>query len=155
MLTSLSVYTDLTAFITNAKPLAQAIVDFSNIVTGSEDSTGVNLNAITTAEQASTLISAMMKSAGVYADITEFINNAEKLATAIVQFSSTVSGGVINIEAITAATDAGHKIVGVINSSAVYTDTSSFIENAGSVAKSIADFSQNVSDGIDVSALAC
>lgn len=153
MLTSLSVYTDLTAFINNAKPLAQAIADFSNIVTGSEDSTGVNLNAITTADQASTLISDMMESAGVYADITEFINNAEKLATAIVKFSSTVSGEVIDIAAITNATDAGHKIVGVINSSAVYTDISSFIENAGSVAKSITDFSKNVSGGIDVSAI--
>lgn len=153
MLASLSVYTDLTAFINNAKPLAQAIADFSNIVTGSEDSTGVNLNAITTADQASTLISDMMESAGVYADITEFINNAEKLATAIVKFSSTVSGEVIDIAAITNATDAGHKIVGVINSSAVYTDTSSFIENAGSVAKSIVDFSKNVSGGIDVSAI--
>ena len=153
MLTSLSVYTDLTAFINNAKPLAQAIADFSNIVTGSEDSTGVNLNAITTADQASTLISDMMESAGVYADITEFINNAEKLATAIVKFSSIVSGEVIDIAAITNATDAGHKIVGVINSSAVYTDISSFIENAGSVAKSITDFSKNVSGGIDVSAI--
>ena len=153
MLASLSVYTDLTAFINNAKPLAQAIADFSNIVTGSEDSTGVNLNAIMTADQASTLISDMMESAGVYADITEFINNAEKLATAIVKFSSTVSGEVIDIAAITNATDAGHKIVGVINSSAVYTDTSSFIENAGSVAKSIVDFSKNVSGGIDVSAI--
>ena len=153
MLTSLSVYTDLTAFINNAKPLAQAIADFSNIVTGSEDSTGVNLNAIMTADQASTLISDMMESAGVYADITEFINNAEKLATAIVKFSSTVSSEVIDIAAITNATDAGHKIVGVINSSAVYTDTSSFIENAGSVAKSIVDFSKNVSGGIDVSAI--
>ena len=153
MLASLSVYTDLTAFINNAKPLAQAIADFSNIVTGSEDSTGVNLNAITTADQASTLISDMMESAGVYADITEFINNAEKLATAIVKFSSTVSGEVIDIAAITNATDAGHKIVGVINSSAVYTDISSFIENAGSVAKSITDFSKNVSGGIDVSAI--
>ena len=153
MLTSLSVYTDLTAFINNAKPLAQAIADFSDIVTGSEDSTGVNLNAITTADQASTLISDMMESAGVYADITEFINNAEKLATAIVQFSSTVSGEAIDIAAITNATDAGQKIVGVINSSAVYTDTSSFIENAGSVAKSITDFSKNVSGGIDVSAI--
>ena len=153
MLTSLSVYTDLTAFITNAKPLAQAIADFSSIVAGSEDSTGVNLNAITTADQANTLISDMMESAGVYADITEFINNAEKLATAIVKFSSTVSGEVIDIAAITNATDAGQKIVGVINSSAVYTDTSSFIENAGSVAKSIVDFSKNVSGGIDVSAI--
>ena len=153
MLASLSVYTDLTAFINNAKPLAQAIANFSNIVTGSEDSTGVNLNAIMTADQASTLISDMMESAGVYADITEFINNAEKLATAIVKFSSTVSGEVIDIAAITNATDAGHKIVGVINSSAVYTDTSSFIENAGSVAKSIVDFSKNVSGGIDVSAI--
>ena len=153
MLASLSVYTDLTAFINNAKPLAQAIADFSNIVIGSEDSTGVNLNAIMTADQASTLISDMMESAGVYADITEFINNAEKLATAIVKFSSTVSGEVIDIAAITNATDAGHKIVGVINSSAVYTDTSSFIENAGSVAKSIVDFSKNVSGGIDVSAI--
>ena len=153
MLASLSVYTDLTAFINNAKPLAQAIADFSNIVTGSEDSTGVNLNAITTADQASTLISDMMESAGVYADITEFINNAEKLATAIVKFSSTVSGEVIDIAAITNATDAGQKIVGVINSSAVYADTSSFIENAGSVAKSIVDFSKNVSGGIDVSAI--
>ena len=153
MLMSLGVYTDLTSFITNAKPLAQAIADFSNIVTGSEDSTGVNLNAITTADQASTLISDMMESAGVYADITEFINNAEKLATAIVKFSSTVSGEIIDIAAITNATDAGHKIVGVINSSAVYTDISSFIENAGSVAKSITDFSKNVSGGIDVSAI--
>ena len=153
MLASLSVYTDLTAFINNAKPLAQAIADFSNIVTGSEDSTGVNLNAIMTADQASTLISDMMESAGVYADITEFINNAEKLATAIVKFSSTVSGEAIDIAAITNATDAGQKIVGVINSSAVYTDTSSFIENAGSVAKSITDFSKNVSGGIDVSAI--
>lgn len=153
MLTSLSVYTDLTAFINNAKPLAQAIADFSSIVAGSEDSTGVNLNAITTADQASTLISDMMESAGVYADITEFINNAEKLATAIVKFSSTVSGEVIDIAAITNATDAGHKIVGVINSSAVYTDTSSFVENAGSVARSITDFSKNVSGGIDISAI--
>ena len=153
MLTSLSVYTDLTAFINNAKPLAQAIADFSDIVTGSEDSTGVNLNAITTADQASTLISDMMESAGVYSDITDFINNAEKLATAIVKFSSTISGEVIDIAAITNATDAGHKIVGVINSSAVYTDISSFIENAGSVAKSITDFSKNVSGGIDVSAI--
>lgn len=153
MLASLSVYTDLTAFINNAKPLAQAIADFSNIVTGSEDSTGVNLNTIMTADQASTLISDMMESAGVYADITEFINNAEKLATAIVKFSSTVSGEAIDIAAITNATDAGQKIVGVINSSAVYTDTSSFIENAGSVAKSITDFSKNVSGGIDVSAI--
>ena len=153
MLTSLGVYTDLTSFITNAKPLAQAIADFSSIVAGSEDSTGVNLNAITTAVQAGTQIGSMMTSVGVYADITEFINNAEKLATAIVQFSSTVSGEEIDIAAITNATDAGHKIVGVINSSAVYTDTSSFIENAGSVAKSIADFSKNVSGGIDVSAI--
>ena len=153
MLTSLSVYTDLTAFINNAKPLAQAIADFSDIVTGSEDSTGVNLNAITTADQASTLISDMMESAGVYSDITDFINNAEKLATAIVKFSSTVSGEEIDIAAITNATDAGHKIVEVINSSAVYTDISSFIENAGSVAKSITDFSKNVSGGIDVSAI--
>ena len=153
MLTSLGVYTDLTSFITNAKPLAQAIADFSSIVAGSEDSTGVNLNAITTAVQAGTQIGSMMTSVGVYADITEFINNAEKLATAIVQFSSTVSGEEIDIAAITNATDAGHKIVGVINSSAVYTDTSSFIENAGSVAKSITDFSKNVSGGIDVSAI--
>ena len=153
MLTSLGVYTDLTSFITNAKPLAQAIADFSSIVAGSEDSTGVNLNAITTAVQAGTQIGSMMTSVGVYADITEFINNAEKLATAIVQFSSTVSGEEIDIAAITNATDAGHKIVGVINSSAVYTDISSFIENAGSVAKSITDFSKNVSGGIDVSAI--
>ena len=153
MLTSLGVYTDLTSFITNAKPLAQAIADFSSIVAGSENSTGVNLNAITTAVQAGTQIGSMMTSVGVYADITEFINNAEKLATAIVQFSSTVSGEVIDIAAITNATDAGHKIVGVINSSAVYTDISSFIENAGSVAKSITDFSKNVSGGIDVSAI--
>ena len=153
MLTSLGIYTDLTSFITNAKPLAQAIADFSSIVAGSEDSTGVNLNAITTAVQAGTQIGSMMTSVGVYADMTEFINNAEKLATAIVQFSSTVSGEAIDIAAITNATDAGQKIVGVINSSAVYTDTSSFIENAGSVAKSITDFSKNVSGGIDVSAI--
>ena len=153
MLMSLGVYTDLTSFIANAKPLAQAIADFSSIVAGSEDSTGVNLNAITTAVQAGTQIGSMMTSVGVYADMTEFINNAEKLATAIVQFSSTVSGEAIDIAAITNATDAGHKIVGVINSSAVYTDISSFIENAGSVAKSITDFSKNVSGGIDVSAI--
>ena len=150
MLMSLGVYTDLTAFITNAQSLAQAIVNFSNTVAGTG---GVNLNAVVSASQAGTEIGTMMISVGGYTDVTEFVNNAAKLAAAIVKFSSDVGGGVIDMTAIANATEAGHKITELIKSSAVYADASSFIDNAGSVAKSIIDFSKTVTDGINYPAI--
>ena len=150
MLMSLGVYTDLTAFITNAQSLAQAIVNFSNTVAGTG---GVDLNAVVSASQAGTEIGTMMTSVGGYTDVTEFINNAANLAAAIVKFSSDVDGGVIDMTAIANATEAGHNITELIKSSAVYTDTSSFIDNAGSVAKSIIDFSKTVTDGINYPAI--
>lgn len=150
MLMSLGVYTDLTAFITNARSLAQAIVNFSNTVAGTG---GVDLNAVVSASQAGTEIGTMMTSVGGYTDVTEFVNNAANLAAAIVKFSSDVDGGVIDMTAIANATEAGHNITELIKSSAVYTDTSSFIDNAGSVAKSIIDFSKTVTDGINYPAI--
>ena len=150
MLMSLGVYTDLTAFITNAQSLAQAIVNFSNTVAGTG---GVDLNAVVSASQAGTEIGTMMTSVGGYTDVTEFVNNAANLAAAIVKFSSDVGGGVIDMTAIANATEAGHNITELIKSSAVYTDTSSFIDNAGSVAKSIIDFSKTVTDGINYPAI--
>lgn len=150
MLMSLGVYTDLTTFITNAKSLAQAIVNFSNTVAGTG---GVDLNAVVSASQAGTEIGTMMTSVSGYTDVTEFVNNAAKLAAAIVKFSSDVGGGVIDMSAIANATEAGHKITELIKSSAVYADASSFVDNAGSVAKSIIDFSKTVTDGINYPAI--
>lgn len=149
MLMSLGVYTDLTTFITNAKSLAQAIVNFSNTVAGTDGTGGVDLNAVVSASQAGTEIGTMMTSVSGYTDVTEFVNNAAKLAAAIVKFSSDVGGGVIDMTAIANATEAGHKITELIKSSAVYADVSSFVDNAGSVAKSIIDFSKTVTDGIN------
>ena len=150
MLTSLGVYADLTSFITNAQSLAQAIINFSNTVAGTG---GVDLNAVVSASQAGTEISTMMTSVSGYTDVTEFVNNAAKLAAAIVKFSSDVGGGVIDMSAIANATEAGHKITELIKSSAVYADASSFVDNAGSVAKSIVGFSESVSSGINESAI--
>ena len=150
MLTSLGVYADLTSFITNAQSLAQAIINFSNTVAGTG---GVDLNAVVSASQAGTEIGTMMSSVSGYTDVTEFVNNATKLAAAIVKFSSDVGGGVINMTAIANATEAGHKITELIKSSAVYADASSFVDNAGSVAKSIIDFSKTVTDGINYPAI--
>lgn len=153
MLMSLGVYTDLTAFITNAQSLAQAIVNFSNTVAGTDGTGGIDLNAVANASQAGTQISTMMASVSVYTDVTEFVNNATKLAAAIVKFSSDVGGGVIDMTAIANATEAGHKITELIKSSAVYADVSSFVDNSGSVAKSIVGFSEAVSSGINESAI--
>ncbi len=153
MLTSLGVYTDLTTFITNAKTLAQAIVNFSNTVAGTDGIGGVDLNAVVSASQAGTEIGTMMTSVSGYIDVTEFVNNAAKLAAAIVKFSSDVGGGVIDMTAIANATEAGHKITELIKSSAVYADASSFVDNAGSVAKSIIGFSKTVTDGINYPAI--
>ena len=153
MLMSLGVYTDLTIFITNAKSLAQAIVNFSNTVAGTDGTGGVDLNAVVSASQAGTEIGTMMTSVSGYTDVTEFVNNAAKLAAAIVKFSSDVGGGVIDMTAIANATEAGHKITELIKSSAVYADASSFVDNAGSVAKSIIDFSKTVTDGINYPAI--
>ena len=153
MLMSLGVYTDLTAFITNAQSLAQAIVNFSNTVAGTDGTGGIDLNAVANASQAGTQIGTMMASVSVYTDVTEFVNNAAKLAAAIVKFSSDVGGGVIDMTAIANATEAGHKITELIKSSAVYADASSFVDNAGSVAKSIIDFSKTVTDGINYPAI--
>ena len=150
MLTSLGVYADLTSFITNAQSLAQAIINFSNTVAGTG---GVDLNAVVSASQAGTEIGTMMTSVSGYTDVTEFVNNAAKLAAAIVKFSSDVGGGVIDMTAIANATEAGHKITELIKSSAVYADASSFVDNAGSVAKSIIDFSKTVTDGINYPAI--
>ena len=150
MLTSLGVYVDLTSFITNAQSLAQAIINFSNTVAGTG---GVDLNAVVSASQAGTEIGTMMTSVSGYTDVTEFVNNAAKLAAAIVKFSSDVGGGVIDMTAIANATEAGHKITELIKSSAVYADASSFVDNAGSVAKSIIDFSKTVTDGINYPAI--
>ena len=150
MLTSLGVYADLTSFIANAQSLAQAIINFSNTVAGTG---GVDLNAVVSASQAGTEISTMMTSVSGYTDVTEFVNNAAKLAAAIVKFSSDVGGGVIDMSAIANATEAGHKITELIKSSAVYADASSFVDNAGSVAKSIIDFSKTVTDGINYPAI--
>ena len=153
MLMSLGVYTDLTTFITNAKSLAQAIANFSNTVAGTDGIGGVDLNAVVSASQAGTEIGTMMTSVSGYTDVTEFVNNAAKLAAAIVKFSSDVGGGVIDMSAIANATEAGHKITELIKSSAVYADASSFVDNAGSVAKSIIDFSKTVTDGINYPAI--
>ena len=153
MLMSLGVYTDLTTFITNAKSLAQAIVNFSNTVAGTNGTGGVDLNAVVSASQAGIEIGTMMTSVSGYTDVTEFVNNAAKLAAAIVKFSSDVGGGVIDMTAIANATEAGHKITELIKSSAVYADVSSFVDNAGSVAKSIIDFSKTVTDGINYPAI--
>ena len=153
MLMSLGVYTDLTTFITNAKSLAQAIVNFSNTVAGTDGIGGVDLNAVVSASQAGTEIGTMMTSVSGYTDVTEFVNNAAKLAAAIAKFSSDVGGGVIDMTAIANATEAGHKITELIKSSAVYADASSFVDNAGSVAKSIIDFSKTVTDGINYPAI--
>ena len=153
MLMSLGVYTDLTTFITNAKSLAQAIVNFSNTVAGTDGTGGVDLNAVVSASQAGTEIGTMMTSVSGYTDVTEFVNNAAKLAAAIVKFSSDVGGGVIDMTAIANATEAGHKITELIKSSAVYADVSSFVDNAGSVAKSIIDFSKTATDGINYPAI--
>ena len=150
MLMSLGVYADLTSFITNAQSLAQAIINFSNTVAGTG---GVDLNAVVSASQAGTEIGTMMTSVSGYTDVTEFVNNAAKLAAAIVKFSSDVGGGVIDMTAIANATEAGHKITELIKSSAVYADASSFVDNAGSVAKSIIDFSKTVTDGINYPAI--
>ena len=150
MLTSLGVYADLTSFIANAQSLAQAIINFSNTVAGTG---GVDLNAVVSASQAGTEIGTMMTSVSGYTDVTEFVNNAAKLAAAIVKFSSDVGGGVIDMSAIANATEAGHKITELIKSSAVYADASSFVDNAGSVAKSIIDFSKTVTDGINYPAI--
>ncbi len=153
ILMSLGVYADLTTFITNAKSLAQAIVNFSNTVAGTDGIGGVDLNAVVSASQAGTEIGTMMTSVSGYTDVTEFVNNAAKLAAAIVKFSSDVGGGVIDMTAIANATEAGHKITELIKSSAVYADASSFVDNAGSVAKSIIDFSKTVTDGINYPAI--
>ena len=150
MLMSLGVYADLTSFIANAQSLAQAIINFSNTVAGTG---GVDLNAVVSASQAGTEISTMMTSVSGYTDVTEFVNNAAKLAAAIVKFSSDVGGGVIDMSAIANATEAGHKITELIKSSAVYADVSSFVDNSGSVANSIVGFSETVSSGINESAI--
>ena len=151
MLTSLAVYTDLTDFISNAKLLAQALVDFSNTVSAEG---AINSDAISTASAAGVQIGNMLTSFAVYTDITEFVSNAKKLAQAIVDFSAIVSAeGAINNQTITNATTAGNQISSLLVTIPASPDISGFVSNSASLAKAIVDFSANVAEGIDSAAI--
>lgn len=151
MLTSLSMYSDITEFINNSKLLAQAIVDFSKTVSAED---AINSEAIIAAADAGTRIGYMLANIAVYTDLTEFISNSKLLAQAIVNFSKTVAAdGAINSEAITNATNAGLQIANMLNTVPAYVDIGDFVTSTAALAQAIIDFSTKAGTGIDANAI--
>lgn len=156
MLATIPTEIDPTNFIQNLGSLGTALVDFSKAVTGSDETDGINLTSISTAETACTYIGNMLTSLSVWSDISGFIYNAKSLAQAIVDFSKTVSANdAINSEAINAAATAGMQIGNMIMNFTIYTDLTGFIENAKNLAQAIVNFSKTVSgdNAIDTAAV--
>ena len=131
------------AFINGSTSLAQAIVDFYDTVNG-KNGLKINIATITNVAGAGKALAEFVGSIPTYVDqeaINTFVANVKAIPEALKAFSEGVSGeeGGVDILAVNNAVDAGEKIRDLINGMQTV-DVSSFVDNAGSVAKAIRDF---------------
>jgi hypothetical protein len=138
---------DLSRISTGLSTLGDAMVEFSEQITGKVNSAAIT--ATTKAAETLTNTAAIMPEE---VDLARVTNGLSDFGAAIVEFSGVVSEGV-NSEAITSATEMGKKIVEMITGIPAELDLTTYSSGISSLGQSIVDFSSKVTDNVDLEAV--
>lgn len=123
----------------------EALVDFSDIVTGSIDSAAVQLAA-----DLGTSLGTMIASIPQEASLTEFATGLSGVGQAMNDFASKVVGNEnLTADKVTAATEAGILIGQMLQSFPDYIDIADFVEYSDDAAQAIVDFCTTINDNKD------
>lgn len=158
---------DIDTFAAKLKPFGEAMVEFSNAVSGKVDAQAVR-SAAYAGKALAEMAQAVPNEGGVVSwftgdnDLTKFADNLKPFGTAMAEFSAEISGK-IDADAITAAANAGKLIAemaaaipndgGVVSWFTGNNDFSKFTDSMSSFGEGIKGFSESVKDQVDVSAV--